>query len=155
MLAATASASTEDGSKRISFLGFYENFMKLVMPAAVTMFCGTFTYPVAVRIARKVFRLRGFYAIHISIAPFLALLHVNIFGTLQTLGNARFTEQEYERMAPLLAQNNDANNDTNFVQLRRLISRARDSQSSPSNAHCSRLSAEAQTLQNNSKTRWS
>ena len=34
--------------------------MKLVLPAAGTMFCGTFTYPIAVRIARRIFRLRLF-----------------------------------------------------------------------------------------------
>ena len=82
--------------------GFKENFIKLVVPAAVTMFCGTFTYPIAVRIARKVFRVRGFYAIHISIAPFLAFVHVNIFGTLHALGRARLMEQEFDRLRPLV-----------------------------------------------------
>jgi hypothetical protein len=66
--------------------------MKVVAPGAMTMFCGTFTYPIAVRIARKVFRIRGFYAIHISIAPFLAFVHVNIFGTLHALGRVRLME---------------------------------------------------------------
>lgn len=87
-------------------LGFRENFYKLVLPAAATMFCGTFTYPVAVRVARKVFRLRGFYAIHISIAPFLALIHVNIFGTLHALGRVRAMEHEFERLAPHLRSSN-------------------------------------------------
>ena len=43
---------------------------------------GTITYPIAVRIARSkyLFKLRNFYAIHIAIAPFLALAHINIFA---------------------------------------------------------------------------
>ena len=81
-------------------LGFRDNFMKVVAPAALTMLCGTFTYPIAVRIARKIFRVRGFYAIHISIAPFLALIHVNIFGTLHTIGRAKIMEKEFDRLRP-------------------------------------------------------
>ena len=74
------------------FRGFKENFMKVVFPAMFTMMCGTFTYPVAVRMARKIFRIRGFYAIHIAIAPFLALIHVNIFGTVHVYFRARLIE---------------------------------------------------------------
>ena len=74
------------------------------MPAAGTLFCGTFTYPIAVRVARKIFRLRGFYSIHISIAPFLALIHVNILGTLHAYARAHLIEQEYIRLAPILAK---------------------------------------------------
>ena len=47
--------------------------------------------------------MRGFYPIHISIAPFLALLHVNILGTVHAWLRMRFTEQEFERLRPLLA----------------------------------------------------
>ena len=79
-------------SSSLSLIGFKENFMKLVLPAAGTMFCGTFTYPIAVRIARRIFRLRGFYAIHVSIAPFLALLHVNIFASMHTIGRIKVLE---------------------------------------------------------------
>ena len=50
----------------------------------ITMLCGTFAYPVAVRISRK-FGMRGFYPTHISTAPFLALIHVNIFGTVHAI----------------------------------------------------------------------
>ena len=93
--AKTDEGEDADGSVQstsLSLIGFKENFMKLVLPAAGTMFCGTFTYPIAVRIARRVFRLRGFYAIHISIAPFLALLHVNIFASMHTLGRIKVLE---------------------------------------------------------------
>ena len=85
---------TDDSSQSssLSLIGFKENFMKLVLPAAGTMFCGTFTYPIAVRIARRIFRLRGFYAIHVSIAPFLALLHVNIFASMHTIGRIKVLE---------------------------------------------------------------
>ena len=51
-------------------------------PLFCTAMLGTITYPLAVRIARSkyLFRLRGFYAIHISIAPFLSLIHLNFFA---------------------------------------------------------------------------
>ena len=60
------------------------------------MICGTFTYPIAVRIARGLFKLRGFYAIHLSIAPFLALVHVNILGTTHMYFRIKQTEKEFE-----------------------------------------------------------
>jgi hypothetical protein len=45
--------------------------------------CGTMTYPIAVRIVRsRLFKLRGFYAIHLAIAPFLAFVHINIFSAI-------------------------------------------------------------------------
>ena len=102
MLVATEEEDDKSSTSNVLFIGFKENFMKLVFPAMITMVCGTFTYPVAVRIARKVFRLRGFYPIHISIAPFLALIHVNIFGTFHALFRARVMEQEFERLSPRL-----------------------------------------------------
>ena len=88
------------------------------------MFCGTFTYPVAVRVARRVFKLRGFYAIHISIAPFLALVHINIFGTLHGFMRAKIAEQEYKRLAPLLKMQQSSlarKNDPSFPALNALI----------------------------------
>ena len=84
------------------------------------MMCGTFTYPVAVRVARKVFRLRGFYPIHISIAPFLALIHVNIMGTSHALLRALFIEKEFERLRPRLSDPSDSN-DPQFRTLNKLI----------------------------------
>jgi len=77
---------------------FTSNVGKVILPAMITMFCGTFTYPIAVRVARKVFRLRGFYPIHCSIAPFLALVHVNIFGTLHAYFRIKLTEMEFESL---------------------------------------------------------
>lgn len=67
-----------------------------MLPVSLTMLCGTFTYPIAVRIARKVFRLRGFYAIHLSIAPFLAFTHINIFGTLHSYFRIKVKEREFD-----------------------------------------------------------
>ena len=93
--------------------------MKLVLPGALTMFCGTFTYPVAVRIARRIFGLRGFYPIHISIAPFLALIHVNIFGVLHTLGRIRAIEMEHDRLQPYL-RDSQLEAYSNLTQLRTL-----------------------------------
>lgn len=61
------------------------------------MMCGTITYPIAVRIARKVFRLKGFYAIHFAIAPFLAAVHVNIFAGLHAYFRIKIIEKEFER----------------------------------------------------------
>ena len=90
----TLAGSSEDESPAESVFvrGIKENFQKVVFPGMITMLCGTFTYPVAVRVARKIFRLRGFYAIHISIAPFLALIHVNIFATCHALFRAKCME---------------------------------------------------------------
>ena len=143
----SASGKGEDqgdiaGSQGLSMLGFRENFLKLVMPAAATMFCGTFTYPIAVRVARRVFGLRGFYAIHISIAPFLALIHVNIFGTLHALGRVRAMEHDYDRLAPSLRKS--SNSVSSFKQLRKLINQAKEHQADTTNTHCARVSSELQ-----------
>ena len=60
------------------------------------MMCGTVTYPIAVRIVKRIFRLRGFYPIHLAIAPFLALVHVNIFGVCHTYFRIKHIEKEFE-----------------------------------------------------------
>lgn len=67
------------------------------------MMCATITYPLAVRLVKRVFRLRGFYAIHLAIAPFLALAHVNIFGISQTIFRIKHMEREFEAVKQNLA----------------------------------------------------
>ena len=79
---------------------FISNASQTIAPLAITMMCGTFTYPIAVRIAKRVFRLRGFYPIHFSIAPFLGLVHVNVFGTVQTYFMIKVMEREFEMLRP-------------------------------------------------------
>ena len=62
------------------------------------MLTGTFTYPLATKIARSwPFRLRGFWAINLSCAPFLAFIHVHIFGTSHAYFRIKLTEAEFER----------------------------------------------------------
>ena len=78
---------------------FAGNASKVIIPAVITMMCGTVTYPIAVRIVKKVFKLRGFYAIHLSIAPFLALVHVNIFGISHTYFRIKHIEKEFEAVS--------------------------------------------------------
>merc|ERR1711957_370634 len=74
------------------------NGAKLIVPAMLTMLTGTFTYPIATRIARSwPFRLRGFWAINLSCAPFLAFIHVHIFGTSHAYFRIKITEKEFER----------------------------------------------------------
>ena len=63
------------------------NFTFFAAPLFCTSMIGTITYPIAVRIAKKAFRLRNFYSIHLTIAPFLALIHINFFALVQTLIN--------------------------------------------------------------------
>ena len=99
-------ATNQDlGDQSLQINKFKENAYKLVLPAMLTAFCGTFTYPIAVGIARKLFKLRGFYAIHLSIAPFLAYAHINIFSVFHTYGHIKFTEGEYERLQPYINKN--------------------------------------------------
>ena len=61
------------------------NFSYYAFPIGLTGLLGTYTYPKAVKIARnkRLLGLRNFYAIHVAIAPFLALIHLNTFATLQ------------------------------------------------------------------------
>jgi len=66
------------------------------------MMCATVTYPLAVRIAKRIFKLRGFYAIHVAIAPFLALVHTNIFGVGHMYFRIKHTEKEFENVRSLL-----------------------------------------------------
>jgi hypothetical protein len=81
-----------------TFTTFTDRFRTWVLPAAITMMCGTITYPIAVRIARRIFRLRGFYPIHFAIAPFLGLAHINIFGTVQAYEKIKATERDFESL---------------------------------------------------------
>ena len=56
------------------------NFTYFAAPLFCTSMIGTITYPLAVRVAKKAFKLRNFYSIHLTIAPFLALIHINFFA---------------------------------------------------------------------------
>lgn len=78
------------------FFQFTGNASKVIFPVLITMICGTVTYPLAVRFVKRVFRLRGFYAIHLTIAPFLALIHVNILGVSHTYLRIKHMEREFE-----------------------------------------------------------
>jgi len=77
----------EDNKTNRVFEYLKRNFKLFVVPLFATAMVGTISYPIAVRIARSryLFRLRNFYAIHLSIAPFLALLHSNVFACVHTL----------------------------------------------------------------------
>lgn len=83
------------------------------------MMCGTVTYPLAVRLVKRVFRLRGFYSIHLAIAPFLALIHINIFGVSHTYFRIKHMEREFDAV-----QTKDRNNDDeyqSYATVKRLI----------------------------------
>ena len=85
--------STEDKTATFAWQ-FKANCLKLIVPAFLTMLTGTFTYPIAVRVARsRPFRLRGFYAIHAGIAPFLAFIHVNVFAAWHQYFKIKLTEE--------------------------------------------------------------
>ena len=94
------------------------NIIKAVLPVFFTALCGTVTYPIAVRIARKGFKLKGFYAIHLAIAPFLALVHVNILGVTSMYARIKVIEAEFDRMQPLLKQTNKLDNFRDVNDLR-------------------------------------
>jgi hypothetical protein len=71
-------------------------------PLFCTAMLGTITYPLAVKIARskRLFKLRNFYAIHISIAPFLALIHINFFSFVQTMIRIKMIEMDFRDVKP-------------------------------------------------------
>ena len=84
------------------------------------MLCGTLTYPLAVRFVKRVFKLRGFYSIHLAIAPILALIHINIFGISHTYFRIKHMEREYDAF---LAKNGKSNQEEyfNYSEVKRLI----------------------------------
>ena len=86
---------------------FKASTYKLIVPCFFTMITGTFTYPIAVRIARRVFKLKGFYQIHLFIAPFLALLHVNVFGLTHAYLRIKHMEAEFEDLKHLVQRDYD------------------------------------------------
>ena len=64
----------------------------------LTLLTGTFTYPIASKIVRSwPFRLKGFWAINLTVAPFLAYIHVHIFGISHAYLRVKITEAEFER----------------------------------------------------------
>ncbi len=64
----------------------------------MTALCGTVTYPLLVRVARSryLFKLRNFYAIHLSIAPFLTFIHLNIFSSVHTFMRIKIKEADFD-----------------------------------------------------------
>ena len=76
---------------------FMRNVKNFMIPVFFTAMAGTITYPIAVRLARSkyLFKLRNFYAIHISIAPFLAFIHLNLFSLFHTYFRITTTESDY------------------------------------------------------------
>ena len=77
---------------------FIANAGKVIVPVMLTLLTGTFTYPLASKLVRSwPLRLRGFYAIHLAIAPLLAYIHVHIFGISHAYCRIKITEAEFER----------------------------------------------------------
>lgn len=75
---------------------------KIIAPLFITMLCGTITYPIAVRVVKRVFKLRGFYAIHLSIAPFLAIIHTNVFAVSHSYFMIKHMEKEFDSVKHLI-----------------------------------------------------
>lgn len=72
------------------------NMLKLIAPIFITTMTASVTYPLAVRIVRGwPFRVRGYYAIHFSIAPFLALINVNVFGVSHGYFRIKLVEADF------------------------------------------------------------
>ena len=80
------------------------NFVKYAGPLFCTAMLSTITYPLAVRVARskRLFKLRDFYAIHISIAPFLAVIHINFFQLLLSYIRIKQKEKDLWDVKPNL-----------------------------------------------------
>lgn len=97
---------------------FKASTYKLIIPCLITAFTGTFTYPIAVRIARRVFKLKGFYQIHFSIAPFLALFHVNVFGLSHAYCRIKLMEADFEDLKHLVQADYDYQG---YYKLKKLI----------------------------------
>jgi len=76
---------------------FRRNFSQFAIPFTLSAMTATFTYPIAVRIARKC-GLRGFYAIHISVAPFLAWVNLVTFNASRTYMKIKEREREFQRL---------------------------------------------------------
>ena len=92
-----AMLADDQGLKTNTLTIFTDKLKTLILPAFATMMCGTVTYPIAVRIARsRLFKLKGFYAIHLAIAPFLAFVHVNLFGCFFAYGHIKVIERDYD-----------------------------------------------------------
>ena len=66
-------------------------------PLFATSMLATITYPLAVRVARsrRLFGLRNYYAIHLAIAPFLAMIHLNFFALVRSYIRAKAREREF------------------------------------------------------------
>jgi hypothetical protein len=70
--------------------------LKLIAPVFITLMTASLTYPVAVRLVKyRPLRLRGYWAIHLTIAPFLALINVNVFGATHSYFRIKVMEQDF------------------------------------------------------------
>ena len=84
-------------------------FLLIAGPFFLTAMLGTVTYPLAVRVARskRLFKLRNFYVIHLAIAPFLSLIHLNCYSFLQTLSFIKRDEQAFWEARPNAAKDHE------------------------------------------------
>ena len=112
MLANTKSPTTtpvelEQSLTNKMLLQFSGNIQKVILPLFITLMCSTLTYPVAVRVSKRVFGLTGFYPIHIAIAPFLAFIHVNIFGVTHMYFRIKHIEREFDSLIGFVGREQD------------------------------------------------
>ena len=104
MMSTTQSERSNQFFKNDLVNNLARNFTFFAAPLFCTSMIGTITYPIAVRIAKKAFRLRNFYSIHFTIAPFLALIHINFFALVQTLINVQYINHEFREVKPNYAK---------------------------------------------------
>ena len=107
------------------------NFTSMALPIFMTAMLSTITYPMAVKIARhkRLLKLRDFYAIHFTIAPFLGFVHLNFYAFVWTIVHVKNTERKFNELNPNLKKYNKHERNHFTPSLRKLQSRLETIQS--------------------------
>ena len=72
------------------------NMLNFTMPLLTTLMVSSVSYPLAIKIIKsRLFGLRNWYAVHLAIAPFLALINVIVFGMTHGYFRIKVREQDF------------------------------------------------------------
>ncbi|CAI2372622.1 unnamed protein product [Moneuplotes crassus] len=107
----TFSSSNESSIQKDVLKMYLNRVCCFLLPIGVTGLSATFTYPIAVRLVKSLFKIRDFYAIHLAISPIMVFININVFGTLRGIMNVKIKEAEYEEYKQEVQQYKDQNKD--------------------------------------------
>lgn len=82
-----------DKQDQLSLSTFKFRIMIWVCPMFLTGMAASVSYPMYIRLAKKVFKVKSFFAIHAVIAPFMMMQNVFVFANTRGLASIKIFEE--------------------------------------------------------------